>query len=207
MVSRAITLLSTISRASQTVLEGRQGKSACHPFGVCEHARQDVRCPVARCADGRVGPGHDGGGGECATSLAELAPPWHDRLCHQWRAPGASGGALNSRRRGVQPAHASPAPRRIPASCPDHYRRRPAIPLRAPRLGGIRHRRYRIHPRAHLLAGTLRGAARGRARGRGGGRAGAGARPRSPRATACQPVGGAAHRPWSQIAILVSITS
>ena len=46
---------------------------------------------------------------------------------------------------------------------------------------GIRHRRYRIHAGAHLLAGTLRRAARRRARGRGDRRAGAGHRSRPAR--------------------------
>ena len=78
----------------------------------------------------------------------------------------------------------------FPAAHADHCHHRGSEgALRPSRGGGIRHRRYRIHARAHLLAGTLRRAACRRARGRGDRCAGAGDRSRPARRPAGQPGG------------------
>ena len=66
---------------------------------------------------------------------------------------------------------------RIPRPAADRRHRRTGCGVPAAGRRGVRHRRYRVHARAHLLAGTVRGAAGRRCRSRRGGRPGRGPGP------------------------------
>ena len=80
----------------------------------------------------------------------------------------------------VKASDGTRAPSRLPRASPYRYDGRPRRIMPSPAPGSVRHRRYRVHARAHLLARTLRGAARRRGGGGGGGRAGPGLGPRTP---------------------------
>ena len=124
--------------------------------------------PVYLDRRGAAGRGH--------AHRADHARPVGGRIARELRDGSRRGDTLNSRRRRVQARHASLASRRIPTADLDRHHRSPPGPLRAARSGRVRHRRYRIHARAHLLAGALRRAACRRTRGRGDRCAGAGDR-------------------------------